>query len=591
MMVDRAAIMERLLELVGADSVEAAFFTTYTFGRSFFEDDVLNPLTEDGSLRGIIPVTVVVDRHRYAGSNYGYEVVRYPNAGRLWHPKNILLMVRDRRSGWLRTIFGIGSANLTRTGWEQNDELVSLQDWPGWKIPAVVSKWLRAPWLVHSQFAEWARVNASVRKKLPYRHMLLSSLDTPLWPQIPEYYRIKNWDEAHVVAPFHDQSDPDSDDMEGNQGHGGFLQQLCKMARSGRSKLHLYLASSSEEKGECCVAASKGALERVSKVVSLNLRMIKPRNKGLFHAKLTAVRVGTSWCIVTGSPNATSAAFVSECGNVEVALCRYHRGRSIPKSLLPASSPVSLNRLRSLPGVTREVIWDALDSAAYDVKRRKLTLAWRTGYNLGNTEIQFDGKVVDPGKFEPGDSQSRSLQTLPRKRTPKPVSPGTCPITWKDDVPDVGCTRLRAMTPNDWLEALGSVVTSPLTKEGVPGPSSGSSEKGEAGKSSSFDWAVRVKRLDASLASVTAQLGDIRSERILSLLLRDVIGAWKAHNPHARRISAAEKAWRMWVRAGLWQVLDRTRGKTSGVRRVRRQADALARTIPQKLKEYPIAPE
>jgi hypothetical protein len=591
-MIERASIFERMTDFLDGATVEAAFFTSYTFGQSFFEGDVLNPITEDGSRRGLVPVTVIVDRNRYSGSNYGYEVVRFPG-NRLWHPKLMLMMVRDKRNSQPRTIFGVGSANLTRSGWEQNDELVSLQDWPGWRIPVLVHDWLKRPWLKQSRFGVWAKANANERKTLPNSKELLSSLDQPLWPQIVENYRVDDWDEAHLVAPFHDRTDMDVDQELGNQGHGGFLQQLCAVARSERSRLYLYLAPSIEEKGKCCVAADPGALERISRRVKLELRLIKPRNGGLFHAKEIAIRRGNSWCLVTGSPNATSAALVSSHGNVETVLCRVHKGSTIPKSFLPASQRVSLDQLQSLPRVVKEIVWDALDTAVYDVRQSKLKLTWREGYRLGNTDILFDGKRVTPDAFDHGESPCRALQTKPRSTPKKPVVAGYCPIVWKDEdeVPDVGRPRTPAMSPDDWLDALGSVIVSPLNDRGTLDRTVGSPSTVEAHQEAPFEWSDRVKRLDSSLGSLDAQLQKGPSGPLMSLLLRDAVGTWKAHDPQARGITEAESAWRKWVRAGLWQVVHRTPGQSAVARRAHAQAKMWSRSIRRKLKEFPIAPK
>lgn len=575
--------------MIGGATVEAAFFTSYTFGQSLFEGDVLNPITEDGSRRGIVPVTVVVDRQRYGGSNYGYEVVRFPD-NRLWHSKIMLLMVRDKMDRQPRTLFGAGSANLTRSGWEQNDELVSLLDWPGWKIPAVVKDWLKRPWLRQSLFAEWAAANADERRTLPHELKLFSSLDRPLWPQIVENYRVDDWDEAHLIAPFHDRSGLDIDEEPGSQGHSGFLKQLCAKARSGRSRLYLYLAPSSEEDGKCCVAADRGTLVRLSHRMRLELRMIQPRNGGLFHAKEIAIRRGSTWCVVTGSPNATSAALVSSNGNVETALCRVHKGFTVPKSFLPESRSVSLGALRSLPRVVKEVVWDALNAAVYDVKRRKLKLTWRDGYGPGNTVLLFDGKRVTPAAFDPGDCLSRSLQTTPLETPKKPVVAGHCPIAWKDEVPDVGWTRAPVMSPDDYLAALGAVIVSPLNDRGTLERSPGMPFAGAAHPNVPFEWSDRVKRLDASLCSLDTQLRERLSAPVMSLIMRDVVGTWKAHDPQAQGITEAEAAWRKWVRAGLWQVLNRTPGRSAPARQARAQARAWSKSIRRKLKEFPIAP-
>ena len=369
------------------------------------------------------------------------------------------------------------------------------------------------------------------------------------------------------------------------------MQELCKLARSRKSRLYIYLAPT-EEKGTCFVAADIRTLESVGRLVKLECRMIKPCNCGLFHAKEIAIRRGGSWCLVTGSPNATSAAMVSPNGNIETALCREHRGSALPKSFLPKWEKVSLAEVRSLPRVQKESVWDALDLAVYDVRSGKLKLDWREGHGWEDTEVLFDGKRVANGRFVPGDSHSRALQTRPRAAQSKPKIPGFCPIIWQDDIPDVLPFCPQEMSPDDWLERLlGAVNASPMNEWGEVERPALSPATGATRQDVNFAWSDRVKRLDSSLGSLAEQLNTCPTVPRIKLLLRDAVGTWTAHDPRSKGITASDIAWRKWVRAGLWQVLDKTPGKPKVIRVAREQAKAWSRSIQIKLKEYPIAPQ
>src|ERR1035441_8829497 len=81
---------------------------TFTFGRQFFETEVLGQVTEGLARLGKVPITVVVDRNQYRGNGWGYQVVR-PPSGRLWHAKVVLIMLTDAASGWRHTSWVSGA--------------------------------------------------------------------------------------------------------------------------------------------------------------------------------------------------------------------------------------------------------------------------------------------------------------------------------------------------------------------------------------------------------------------------------------------------------------------------------------------------
>src|SRR4051812_16433285 len=88
-----ASLADRLSAELAGGRVEAALFSTFTFAREFFERVPLSLITNESRRRGLIPVTVVVDRTQFQGAGWGYQVVRAP-AGRTWHAKLVALMVK-----------------------------------------------------------------------------------------------------------------------------------------------------------------------------------------------------------------------------------------------------------------------------------------------------------------------------------------------------------------------------------------------------------------------------------------------------------------------------------------------------------------
>src|SRR5690348_12965671 len=144
--VDKKSLQEELTSLIASGRVHAAFFSTFTFGRRFFESKILPEITDEGARLGKIPISIIVDGNQYHGSGWGYQVIR-PPPDRLWHAKLILVMLMDAVTGWPRTVLGLGSANLTRTGWEDNAELFSFRTWNHWCVPkALHQQLLDAPW-------------------------------------------------------------------------------------------------------------------------------------------------------------------------------------------------------------------------------------------------------------------------------------------------------------------------------------------------------------------------------------------------------------------------------------------------------------
>ena len=135
--IDSFPVTERLADLIGPDNVRAALFSTYTFTREFFENEVVTDLllARAASKRpGAIPITLLLSQEHYRGHSRGYEAITYKKT--LWHPKFSVLMVGTDSSP--RTILILGSGNLTQSGWESNLELFMALEWSGWSLPQAI---------------------------------------------------------------------------------------------------------------------------------------------------------------------------------------------------------------------------------------------------------------------------------------------------------------------------------------------------------------------------------------------------------------------------------------------------------------------
>jgi hypothetical protein len=231
--IHSASLEDRLADEIGPGRVVAALFSTFTFGREFFERVPLSLITDEGRRR-FLPITVVVDPTQFKGSGAGYEVKRAPG-GRRWHAKLVAAMIEVDREP--RTVVAIGSGNLTRTGWEQNLELFHVDSWSGWRLPSAVVAWLRSPWLHASHFAKWARDEGVVTKRR-YHQSVLGSNAEPLWDQLDFVRRGRRWSEIHIVSPF---GDVGGDEAAEADACGPFFEHVLDHAVMNGARMTVYL--------------------------------------------------------------------------------------------------------------------------------------------------------------------------------------------------------------------------------------------------------------------------------------------------------------------------------------------------------------
>ncbi len=557
-MITSGNLLEQLVERVDGGRVRAAFFSTYTFGPEYFAAEPLPAFTREGVDCGVIPVTVIVDSKRYRGSGRGYEVVKAPF--KLWHPKAVLLMVAQPGTRYRWTVMAIGSGNLTRAGWEHNQEFFVVDSWGGWCIPKSLGEWLEAKWLRDCAFARWCKRQNVKRKNADGNSTLLSSVHEPLWPRLALEARGEKWTEAHVLAPFSDQSE-DLDAEPGGQG-GGFLKALVARAAPAAA-LHVYLRGLAPDRDDA--AGVKVVFDRIATSLGrsrLKLHVVRPLAGRLLHAKLLAWKSRGTWTVVAGSPNATRAAMLGgpAAGNVEIAWQFARIGRTLPESLFPKIPALTIEDVTfHAPTFDERPSWDAVESAKYDPTRKRVVVNWREGWDRRATELHLAGRAVEASRIALGGTEDRALEVLPRRKAArKNYRASWVPIAMPEDLFDSDGSFGDELTPDEWLQLIGDpFAPAALSNEGGRSHSrrrKPTRRKSAANGNSSWDWNTRVRALEGQVAALADAVRDAETEAAVARLVRVLEGAWSAHDPRAASAAAA-RAWCKWVRAGIVDAL------------------------------------
>lgn len=578
--VENASLEDRLADVIGPGRVVAALFSTFTFRREFFEGGPLSLVTAEGRRRGFLPITVVVDPTQFEGSGWGYEVVRAPG-GRRWHAKLIAVMIEEE--GNRRTVVAIGSGNLTRSGWERNLELFHVDSWSGWRLPAAVIAWLRTPWLRASHFAKWAREVRLVTNRRNCKSVL-GSIAEPLWRQLDFVHRGRRWSEAHIVSPF---GDVDGDEVEAANGCGTFFDHVLNHAVMNGARMTVYLRET-DTRGNAY--GDPGLLKRVGNRVKLQLRAVTPEGDCTLHAKLIAVRTSGNWSVVMGSPNATGPAFVTSGRNIELACEFPYVGRTLPPGLLPRSRAIRLADVVRPPTPKPKSRWECLESAIYEPRRKRIVLRWKNGHGPFDSRVLLADRELDSKNVDLRAIEDRFLKTLPLGTTTRKYEADYVPIDLPADEEDPRHDAASdRMTAEDWLATLDG---SPAL---VESPGNGARRTGSAGRRGEgqnpnrFHWRERVVMLVAKLRGFTAAVDEALTRREVDHLRKIALGVWRSHNPNEGDLRTVDRAWRQWVRAGLWQVLHRLDRRVARWRPLSDLARHWKRAVPKHLREFNIA--
>lgn len=583
--VPKKSIAEEITALIAGGRVETSFFSTYTFSRKFFEHEVLPLVTDEGSVKGLANITVVVDRTRLQDCGSAYEVIRSPK-GRLWHAKIIILYVKERNSSRKWTVFGLGSANLTRSGWEKNREYFSFQTWENWRVPQPIREWLVSPFLRKSAFRQWV-VKSRIKDKFVTKagQRLVTSFKTSIWEQLKNPVR---WSEARVLAPFTDNKIAGQDDFE--DCDGTFFGELANEAASRSSSLHVYLRAAEGRKKTAI--GRKPVFVSLALKVNLWIHIVGDENRPL-HAKIFAWKCRGVWSCLIGSPNATGAGMVSSSRNIESAIEIPGNSRTLPEELFPKCRGYRVESISFVsPVYDTRPVWDVIDTAEYIKNSGIVRLTWNNKHGPHDTVVLLDRKVVDPHGIRLTGTATRSLETRPRKKHKKETVSGWVPIEMPADMFDSGTViEDQDLTSEEWLAQLGM----PVWGGNNDAPGKGKKTKKGGGRKSKnqddFPWASMVINLEKRLLAfkeALEKLGISGSGRAADRLERIACQTWNSHDPDDEGLSTHDRAWREWVRAGMWRALKSHR---HGLRAYPRWRDIFAkwnRSALRKIREFPI---
>ena len=563
-MITKSNLLENLVERVDGGRVRAALFSTFTFGPGYFASGPLAAFTREGADCGVIPITVIVDSRRFRGAGRGYEVVRAPFT--LWHPKVVVLMVAEPAGTGRWTVMAVGSGNLTRSGWEQNQEFFTVDSWGGWSIPKALREWVAEPWLACSAFSRWCERQGVGRKNGHRGSVLLSSVHHPLWPRLALETKDDTWTEARVLAPFSDQSA--DDDAEPGGSRGGFLKALVGRAAPG-AKLHVYLRGLDPQRDEAVgvEVVFKDIQERLGRA-GLRLHVVRPVGGRLLHAKLIAWKSRGLWSVVLGSPNATRAAMLDGpgTGNVELAWQFQRIGRTLPGGLFPKTPALSVDDVTfRAPAFDNRPLWDAVEEARYDAARDRVRVTWRAGRSVKDTELRLGGTPVQPGRIVLSGSEHRALEVLPRRTEDRAAHRASwVPIQIPAGVFDPGGGVDDDFAPEEWLQQLGDPYAVSTRDEEARADRRRTKKQGSSPRipAASWDWSTRVRSFEGQVAALAEAIRDAETEAAIARLVRVVRGAWASHNAAAAR-NGSSRAWCKWVRAGIVEALLVSDGRTA----------------------------
>lgn len=463
---------------IGDRQHREALFLTFTFDPGFFETRLLGKVRAAGAAITVVADSGVFDPDpkmiRAAGRQYTLGVAAMTAA---FHSKLTVL------AGPQRALIGIGSGNLTTSGWHANDELLTTirasRDDGVPTIVADVANFLHElpdHVTMGSQAADGVGRTADQLDDLiehcaPVEtgHRMLSTLSGPILDQLPT----ANVDHLRLSAPFHDPK-------------GRALKALLERYRPSGVTI---LAQPGRAVMEPLVLA------RIARQCHCDLQFIQleddtGQRTPYRHAKLIEALVAGSpvWAL-TGSPNLTAAALLRPAaprtgqvpeGNCEIAVWERTTTSLFPKPYVSVVDVAGLSK-----AIPPAIDPDA-DTATGGVSFLQACLV------PGGLEVQIsapatDEVPVDISYFDSAPEEFEHLGFLPNGAA-RAAFPGSFPPTSRIRLlgqtlplhdPELVVQRLRPTgtgTPNrdvtvpeifgsdavaaQWCEALTTLVTS-----------------------------------------------------------------------------------------------------------------------------------
>lgn len=301
-----ANLLEMLFET--DTPIRRAVFCTYNFDPAYFAEVIYPELRRQQCER----VLVLMDAARYQtlkapdilDSTGRIVLERFP-ASQLFHPKLAVLAGNGRARGV------IGSANLTRAGFEENWELFSAFNDTGWDL-IPLHQWLEqvagtadlgasAKTILKETCAELLAADVGLLPRPPLP-LVWNGLQGPgLWKQLNTTTQGKALKKAVVLSPYFET--PEKFD------HG-----LLDSWLAQGLKVDLYVSTDQPNS-----RVPRKEIAALIKKYPGRLKIFGLQTQGrLLHGKLTAVMDSSKAWVLSGSANFTAAALKGK--NVEIAL-------------------------------------------------------------------------------------------------------------------------------------------------------------------------------------------------------------------------------------------------------------------------------
>jgi hypothetical protein len=343
MSVERLNFRDALGAFAPGEPLRGVLFLTYNLDGRWFEEVIAPELFD----RAVDQCLLVRDGRAVRSELRSVRCVR-TNAGystRVFHPK-ILLAVAERRA-----IACIGSANLTRGGYEKNLELgnvfeVGPEGGPRrlfLDLLAYIGGTLRRE-VGGEPLATLQAVESALREALRSvpakgdggQHRLLHNYETPLWDQVVRLHARKTIQRVLIISPFFEgerASDPFGAEDPPEENDGSFFERLFKDLRISHGATPPVTVCFQENEGLTRLPVE--TIRRYQKRIELRTLDWASKESRPLHAKLMVIE-GTDadgrtpfLFAVGGSPNFTPAAMLRKPphGNAELAFFTRVEGR------------------------------------------------------------------------------------------------------------------------------------------------------------------------------------------------------------------------------------------------------------------------
>ena len=441
MAADRLSLVDSLGSFAPGQPLRAVLALTYCLDGRWFEEAVAPEVFE----RPVATALLIRDRNALISE---LPSVRFRRADaafstRVFHPKLALFVAEDCARVFL------GSANLTRGGYERNLELGSVYDLDaggGFRsLFADLLAYIDGPLIQEVDgsgrlaLREVAVAMDEVIRSAPAEsdappHVLLHNYARPLWEQVLERLPHRTLRRAVVVSPFFE-PDGSADDPPGQADDSSAFSRLLTdfsfEPERGEEAISIYFH---EDLGATALPVAK--LSGWKDRLRLFARSHTSDDARRLHAKMLVLEGAGGGgrkpflFALHGSPNFSSAALLTTPpdGNAELAVLTElpHRGNGLTKVTAalglsdlfgPVSDWAGLRSQASPPPVRRPAGHFAVTDATLHVATQVLTLSFRsvpadgTSYRIS---AGADGSWVElrRGPWQPADSLAERVEGL-----------------------------------------------------------------------------------------------------------------------------------------------------------------------------------